>query len=202
MDHDDELKIIISIRAKTYGRMSVSQDEAIPWEPTLSPSLKPNSISVARKREVISFNVIYRTPTFNVATTIPLLPFPSSSSSRERLWGGNFSVGPSTHLRTALMGNQHSTLLLRAACYLRVCIKVGNSRVPGSRPAQRLTLGAPGCSMLTCRSLFYKPGFTTPGLWTYTLHWTLDSLQILISSINDNDKHTFQKRASWASRLC
>ena len=158
IDHDDEVNIIISIRTKTYGCMSVSQDEAIPWEPTLSPSLKPNLISVARNREEISFKrIIYRTPTFNVVTCIPLiLPFPSSSSSRERLWGGNFSVGPSTHLRTALMGNQHSTLLLRAACYLRVCIKVGNSRVPGSRPAQRLTLGAPGCSMLTCSSLFYN----------------------------------------------
>ena len=77
----------------------------------------------------------------------------------------NFSA---THLRTALMGHhsggstqphKSGTSLLYSwpgrAAYLRVCIKeVGNSRVPGSRPAQPLTLGAPGCSMATCRSLF------------------------------------------------
>ena len=61
IDHYGRLNIIIW--TKTYGRMSVWQGEAIPWEPTLSPSLKPNLISVARKRGKISFKrIIYIGP--------------------------------------------------------------------------------------------------------------------------------------------
>ena len=110
---------------------------------------------------------------FNIATTnhhCHLRPLHGG----ERLWCGQFLRHSFTHGSNgapewcsttvhcsggSTQPHKSGTSLLYSwpgrAAYLRVCIKeVGNSRVPGSRPAQPLTLGAPGCSMATCRSLF------------------------------------------------